>query len=491
MPDPPPPPPPPPHAQAEQPSTARAPNLNTEKLRGLVEAVEQLKAEVQRNKDAMEQKEAVLYAEIRVLKAQVAQGNARFKELRMILGIGDEADEGEEGEGEGGADNVEETAATTEQIQRSAEAAKGKMLKMVLNEAFKKRLGVSALRRNALPSYPEGVSTDDEDWPRDPQTNKRLTRFKWDEPPDSKVNAAGLKKVCRWIRTHGAAWNPRAAQDIEDILPVDLEKRVRERWQYLAKQMRKRSVEGAGNQADDSSHDEDEENDEEGDVENDGNVPEGRLLKKPAKGKGRSAAVLRSRAKAKCDQRIRKRKGTKYDDPKYDAAFIVNAMSDDEDDPGSYVNNKATRYVSHAPHYRSLEAQELYDFIDAQPDPDPRSERSMLPRIRGAADPNATPTAARELGTRIRAWQVNPSVLTDHPEWFRFKMVATSGVAWGDEKDPEEDKKPVSASAAAAGGKRRKIPRVDDASDVAEAQKQLERVTGGKDVAELFEIDQE
>lgn len=149
-------------------------------------------------------------------------------------------------------------------------------------------------------------------------------------------------------------------------------------------------------------------------------------------------------------------------------------MSDNEDDPGSYVNDKPTQYVSHTPSYRSLEvrsapslrmeakcyspsyqAQDLYDFIDALSDPDPRSERSMIPRIRGAADPNATPTMARELSTRIRAWQVNPSVLTDHPQWFRSKMVAISGIAWGDEKDPEEDKKPEMKSTATGGSGRR------------------------------------
>ena len=168
-----------------------------------------------------------------------------------------------------------------------------------MNKAFKKRLGVSALRRNALPSYPEGVSTDDDDddWPRDPQTKKKLTWFKWDEPPDSKVNAAGLAKVCRWIRTHGATWNPRVAQDIEDILPVDLEKRVRERWQYLAKLMCRRDAGGGG--ADERSSGDEDKDEGNGAGENEGDAPVVHaLIKKPPKGKGRSAAVLRSCAKA-------------------------------------------------------------------------------------------------------------------------------------------------------------------------------------------------
>ncbi|EIW57892.1 uncharacterized protein TRAVEDRAFT_101162, partial [Trametes versicolor FP-101664 SS1] len=61
-----------------------------------------------------------------------------------------------------------------------------------------------------------------------------------------------------------------------------------------------------------------------------------------------------------------------YEDKKYDGAFAVNAMSDNEDDEDApVVDGKVTRYVSRAPGYRSAEVQELYDFIDALPDPNP------------------------------------------------------------------------------------------------------------------------
>lgn len=119
----------PPTQNPERPSAARAPNLNTEKLRALVEAVEQLKTEVRENKEAAEKREAVLYAEIKLLKAQQAQANAQFKELHGILDIGDEGDEAE-GDAQEDAEDAEEITATAEQVQRSVEAAKGKMLKV-------------------------------------------------------------------------------------------------------------------------------------------------------------------------------------------------------------------------------------------------------------------------------------------------------------------------------------------------------------------------
>ncbi|EGO28294.1 hypothetical protein SERLADRAFT_413300 [Serpula lacrymans var. lacrymans S7.9] len=46
-----------------------------------------------------------------------------------------------------------------------------------------------------------------------------------------------------------------------------------------------------------------------------------------------SKAHRNSRAQSKCDQRIRKWPLLAYTDPKYDAAFIINTMSDNEDDP--------------------------------------------------------------------------------------------------------------------------------------------------------------
>ena len=54
------------------------------------------------------------------------------------------------------------------------------------------------------------------------------------------------------------------------------------------------------------------------------------------------------------EQRERKREGSAYTDGKYDSAFTLTAMSDDEDDPDP-EQGKAKRFISHAPDYRSNE----------------------------------------------------------------------------------------------------------------------------------------
>lgn len=59
------------------------------------------------------------------------------------------------------------------------------------------------------------------------------------------------------------------------------------------------------------------------------------------------------------EQRERKRVGSAYTDGKYDSAFTLNAMSDDEDecDPD---DDKAKQFISYAPDYRSVEVSLLY-----------------------------------------------------------------------------------------------------------------------------------
>lgn len=51
-------------------------------------------------------------------------------------------------------------------------------------------------------------------------------------------------------------------------------------------------------------------------------------------------------------QRERKRELTEFKDPKYDAAFTINAMSDYEDDP-ERIAGEPTCYIARAPEWRS------------------------------------------------------------------------------------------------------------------------------------------
>lgn len=112
----------------------------------------------------------------------------------------------------------------------------------------------------------------------------------------------------------------------------------------------------------------------------------------------------------------------------------------------------------------------------------------MVPRIRGASKPDAAPPKALRLSLRVRAWQVSNAYLQDHPEWLATGRVAPSGVAWGDLEDPKEDEKPQAKRVQDRGGKGKKIRRVGNVADVAEAQAQLDLVAGGADIDRMFKL---
>ena len=60
----------------------------------------------------------------------------------------------------------------------------------------------------------------------------------------------------------------------------------------------------------------------------------------------------------KKEARERKRPLSKYTDSKYNAAFTINAMSDDDDDP-ELIAGEAKRYLSIRPSYRSDQVSHL------------------------------------------------------------------------------------------------------------------------------------
>lgn len=97
------------------------------------------------------------------------------------------------------------------------------------------------------------------------------------------------------------------------------------------------------------------------------------------------------------------------------------------------------------------------------------------------------PPKAVKLSLRLRVWQINPAYLADHPEWCETGRVAPSGIAWGDLEDPQEDEKLKAQKDREGGrGKGKKIRRVGNTADVAEAEAQLKRIAGGADVDSLF-----
>ncbi|CDO73341.1 hypothetical protein BN946_scf185008.g104 [Trametes cinnabarina] len=510
------------------PSSSRAPQLNQAKLNAVVTAVEEVNVEIREMKESSEKRDKVLYSVIKVLKARLSKAEAELLALKEDLGLDEleeeeDAEEGRQGAGSRASDPAGEQTRegmlrpTPAEIKHSEEVTKGAHIKLVINTAFKKLMGVTKLTGPELPVWPHGITEEDAAWPRDSHGGRNpLLRFKWNEPETSRTNDAGLKKVLMWIQASGRTAIPHAADDLDDALEYDLMQRVQYRWGYLRKEARKHEratvasrTAGGGRTSSPSVYD--------GDAvggggqsaeEDEGNAPAGcqdgssgpndgsngneraggEAAPVPKAPSGTKRQILSSRAKGKAAQRSRKRVGSQYEDPKYDAAFLVNAMSDDEDDEDSpFVDRKATGYVSRAPGYRSQIVQELYDHIDACKDPHPDKDRAMVPRVRGSAKLDAAPPRANKLSSRIRAWQVNAAYLEDHPDWLVTGRVAASGKAWGDLEDPQEDEKPGKKKAGdTERARRKKIRRVENAADMAEAQAELERVAEGLDVDSLF-----
>ncbi|KIK81498.1 hypothetical protein PAXRUDRAFT_155989, partial [Paxillus rubicundulus Ve08.2h10] len=180
-------------------------------------------------------------------------------------------------------------------------------------------------------------------------------------------------------------------------------------------------------------------------------------------------------------------------DTKYNSGFIANAMSDDDLDPEQDMT-KSTVYISFRPSYRSDEAQEMYNVIDAVPDPNPDLAAKAATRRR-PTDTTATkqmiPPNAKTIDNTLRAWQVKASVLEANPHWMTTGRVLKNGVLWGDPEDPQPNdkkrklvlsKKPLS-----------KRPRVE--IDLVEEGKaplvdRLRTLTAGQDEETLFGLGQ-
>ncbi|KAL1945551.1 hypothetical protein VTO73DRAFT_2402 [Trametes versicolor] len=490
------------------PNTASGPNLNTARVDGVVAAIEDLKREMRKNQEEADKREKVMYKSIKLLQAKLAAAEARVVALMEYLEIEEEGrDEGDDQEpggareqiagARGAQHNPESNGPTPEQIKRSEEACESVSMKLVINTAFKRLMGVTKLTGSALPPYPKGLSLVDPAWPQDSHSKKPLLRFEWDESEKTRINDEGLKMVLTWIQASGGTTVPRCQEDLADVLEFDLVGRIAQRWKYLRKEARKhqRATSSSGAQGLNVQSasavlvlgdDDDDDDDGDGAGVGGGDDPELENAKEPA---GVSRSVLSSRAKGKCSARSRKRVGTIYEDRKYDAAFTPNAMSDDEDDPDApFVDGKATQYVSRAPGHRSNAMQTLVDVVDPRKDPNSVKEQLMVKRVRGPPKLDAKPPRANKLSLRLRAWQIDPAYLAANPDWLTTGRVAISGIAWGDLEDPKEDEKVVETRGKGGKGRQGKIRRVGNVADVAEAQAQLDLAAGGVNIDSMFDM---
>ncbi|KAF8119205.1 hypothetical protein EV363DRAFT_1298025 [Boletus edulis] len=427
-------------------------SANVARLNAAVLAVEQLERSFSEYKDKAEKQVQLLYQENKLLKAENAHLKDEQKDIlerlsRIESHLGfvyvDGEDPGvtiqdgssgpkitEPGSVAGSMDESGRVPTTTvakvdedPKLKASADALKSKIFKDLMTKSFKILLGVQKLDANHLPGYPMGIGEDTDAWPKDAATGKPLLRFDWRlGKHDDSANTTALKKVVEHIQMTGNQMSTVTNTTLAQILPGEIEKAVRAKYMRMAAEFRKA--------------DKKRKRDEEDDLESEVEVVDVAL----------DRAHMNSRVQSKLDARKRKRLSNEcppqWKDAKYDTAFILNAMSDDEDDP-NHITGQPRAYVTKEPEWRHLQLSELFSAIDALKDPRPDQAKLAKTRIRSTDKKLGPPPLARTLATRVRTWMIKPELLQKNPDWLTTGRVATSGEAWGEEapKELEKDRK--------------------------------------------------
>ncbi|RDB19450.1 hypothetical protein Hypma_013500 [Hypsizygus marmoreus] len=455
---------------------------NLVRLNTLTADVEDLKSEFSEYKQSSGRK-------IAVLRALLATSEAEMEELKErvaffeedVLGVEEQQHEEEtvaeedeamgEGIDHGGRAHRVVAAAGVDVKKESEIAKKSKPIKDVINSALRHLMGTEKLDGPSLPPYPYQIGREHTLWPKDLQTGNPLLRFNWPKPYGDPSNAPGLATIFAHIRSMGVAMVPEAKQPLATILDDDLKERICLRYNYLSK-LRKEALKKQEDLAERQRREEeldDQAIEEMNDI---------KLLKRSQKN---------SRAEAILNARKRKRVKSEYTDPKYDSAFILNAMSDYEDDPDRRPD-EATYFIRRAPDYRSEEVVKLYEEIDKIPDPVPDKEKAIKTRRNGPNINGAEPPVARNLANRIRAWQVKPEILEKNPHWMGTR-IAMSGIAWGDAEDPQDEKTDRKRGGIMEDPKVKKIRRLNSAGGkrVEKANEKLASLLGDGELENMFD----
>ncbi|KAG1813653.1 uncharacterized protein BJ212DRAFT_1482552 [Suillus subaureus] len=233
-----------------------------------------------------------------------------------------------------------------------------------------------------------GIGEGTDKWLKDPATGKDLICFDWwvGKHNDS-INTAGLQRVVDWIHLVGPQMGDATKGILLAILPGQIEKNKK----------RKRV-------------------DEDDDLGDDVEIVDG----------GLDCVHMNSHVQSKLDVHKRKHRSNecdeKWQDPKYDSAFILNVMSDDEDDPEQHPGEART-FLTMEPEWRSLELSMLFTAIDEW--------------RRAAEQKTGPPPLAQTLATHICSWMVKTVILEENADWFDSGRVAHSGEAWGEEEPRE------------------------------------------------------
>ncbi|KAG6897032.1 hypothetical protein C0993_007816 [Termitomyces sp. T159_Od127] len=312
--------------------------------------------------------------------------------------------------------------------------------------------------RGPDPSAAQDVDVEDEDYEKKMLRSEIAKKSKPIKSYRESPNEEGLHEIYDYIQANGKMTVPEAARSLADIMEDDLRDKIRSKWSYMALQWK--NMKKAGDEQEERRQREEELLDEE---ENESKV---------------------------LNARKRKRVKSAYTDAKYDSAFILNVMSNYEDDPDRHPD-EPTQYIRRRPDYRSETVSRLYEEIDKISDPLLDKEKAMITRRNGTVIKNSKPPVARFLVNCIRAWQVSSELLETHPKWFNSKRVAKSGLLWGDPEDPQEEKPKKKQS---SGGnlkegilKKKKTINKDRKERIAKADEKLQELLGDDNLENVFD----
>ncbi|KAL0062930.1 hypothetical protein AAF712_010192 [Marasmius tenuissimus] len=363
---------------------------------------------------------------------QVGQGfsdmqrdyECKIQELRELIeatradersSVGDSGDEEERKDVEGAGDEPVAAMAGS-----SVELASTHKIKDMVKKIFYLFLGTRALKKMSdFPEMKEGQTEDSLPLVKGSDEIREI-RFDWNATGRSRHNVNKLSAMV----THSRKVGPTLVAGVGEILPKitdsDLLNRFVATYSTLRRNWKgptvKKADEPAGLDAplDNTKH---------------ANRASGKL-----KVRNRKRANAHTLEDAKWVQ-----------DTKYDAAFEVNHMSDDDDCYDENGQLVKSQYSSREPTYRSELCRKVYNTVDGVPDPAPSNQ--YLARVKGKPKEQPIRRAA-EFAKRGRTWMYDSAWLKTNPEYSGELYVLHNGTAWGDPTDPvqqEGQKKDVKA----------------------------------------------
>ncbi|KAG5651349.1 hypothetical protein H0H81_008988, partial [Sphagnurus paluster] len=124
-----------------------------------------------------------------------------------------------------------------EAIEASQAAYKDIAFKELTRYVFAHQLGVAKLSSSEnVPWYPD--DSDKSTWPRIPGTEDPVLHFRWDKAWTDEVNYRAIRLIMAYMKCHSSAVAPNAKEALLRISDEDHQKRVKEQFLAIQKQLR-------------------------------------------------------------------------------------------------------------------------------------------------------------------------------------------------------------------------------------------------------------